>query len=327
MYTLSSDVRIGGKRFKSVAEVEIKRSLSELMSTAKIKTPTTAVLKQKDTQATIVEVAQQIKVGDKVEIRLGYDGKNNIEFRGYVKQINLRTPLEIECEDEFYKCRKRKINTSGTTTLKALLHKMDLSIGFAEDLKLKNFVIADKSIAYVLSKLQGDYGLTVFFDLNSNIYAMRKARIYGDVVNYEFRRNVINDDDLQYLNNEDVKLEIKAICYKKDGTVVQASIGTAGGTSKTLYFYDIEDMSELKVMAENEMQRLSVDGYSGNITTFLLPNIEPCCLAEIKDNIYPQRNGLYYVEGVKTKYGRNGGRRIIEIGQRYDRGSGDKKTI
>lgn len=327
MYTLSSEITIDNKRFKSVAEVEIKRSVDELMSTAVIKMPTTAVLKQTGMPPAMVEIAQQIKIGDKVEIRLGYDGKNNLEFKGYVRKLNLKTPLEIECEDEFYQCRKRKIKTSGTMTLKKLLEKCELPIGFAEELTLKNFVIVDKSAAYVLSKLQGDYGLSVFFDLNGKVYAMRQARVYGETVRYELRRNVISDDSLQYQQAEDMKIEVKAICYKKDGSQIEATLGDKNGTTKTLYFYDVEDTAELKTLADNELKRLSHDGYAGSITTFLLPNSAPGMLADLKDKVYPQRDGLYYINSVTTSYGRSGGRRTIEIGQRYDTADGNKKTL
>lgn len=327
MYILSSEITIGGKRFKSIAEVQVKRSVDELMATATIKVPTTAVLKQAEKPPTVVEVAQEIKVGDKVEIKLGYNGKHNLEFKGYVRKLNLKTPLEIECEDEFYQCRKRKIKTSGTTTLKKLLETCKLSVGFAEELTLKNFVIANKSVAYVLSKLQGDYGLSVFFDLEGKVYAMRQARVYGETVKYELRRNVIEDDNLRYQNAGDVKLQIRAICYKKDGTLAEATIGDEEGTTKTVYFYDIEETAELKTLAENELQKLSSEGYAGSITTFLLPNCSPGMLADVKDNVYPQHDGLYYITGVTTSYGRSGGRRTIEIGQKYDTAGNHKATF
>ncbi len=97
MYVLTCDIRIGGKRFSAVHGVTVKRSVYALGATATIKVPVTAVLRQADLPATRVETAQAVAVGDRVEIRLGYDGRNRLEFRGYVKALNLRTPLEIVC--------------------------------------------------------------------------------------------------------------------------------------------------------------------------------------------------------------------------------------
>ena len=103
MFALCCEIKIGSISFKSVHDVKVKRSLYDLMATATIKVPVTAVLKHAGEPPTHIETAQAIKVGDKVEIKLGYDGSLNTEFIGYVKRLNYKVPLEIECEDEYYK--------------------------------------------------------------------------------------------------------------------------------------------------------------------------------------------------------------------------------
>lgn len=304
-------------RFKGVNYVEIENSIYELSAKATIKVPVTAVLKQSGQPSTRIETAQAIKRGDKVSIKLGYNGRLFNEFNGYVKNINLATPIEIECEDEFYKCRSRKVTLKGTTTLTDLLQLCGLKIKQCETLSLKNFAINGNptpSVAQVLGKLQTDYGLNCFFDLNGDFYALRPERMQGDVVKYELRRNVISDDELIFRKADDVKIEIKAICIKKDGTKVEAKKGTDGGISKTLYFYDIEDMNELAILADAELKRNSYDGYEGEIETFLIPYAAPTMVADIKDSVYNQRDGQYYIEGVKTTFGMDGGRRKITIG-------------
>lgn len=179
MYVLTCDIRIGGKRFSAVNGVSVKRSVYALGATATIKVPVTAVLRQADLPATRVETAQAVAVGDRVEIRLGYDGRNRLEFRGYVKALNLRTPLEIVCEDEFWQCRRRNITASGTTTLAALLKKCGLEVGYAETLTLQNYAVPDKSVSSVLADLTKRYGLAVFFDLDGKVYACRPEKVVG----------------------------------------------------------------------------------------------------------------------------------------------------
>ena len=95
MFVLCCEIKIGAVTFKSVHDVRIKRSLYDLAATAVIKVPVTAVLKHTGEPPTHIETAQAIKVGDSVEIKLGYDGTMNTEFRGYVKLLNYRVPLEI----------------------------------------------------------------------------------------------------------------------------------------------------------------------------------------------------------------------------------------
>ena len=166
----------------------------------------------------------------------------------------------------------------------------------------------------MLSKLKTNYGLSVFFDLQGRIYACRPYKVVGDTVKYRLRYNVINDDSLQYQNRDDVKIEIKAVCFKKDGTKVEATKGDKDGTTKTLYFYDVENMTELATLAERELQRYSYDGYTGQIETFLAPYAAPAMAADIADKVYPQRDGRYYIESVETTFGTGGGRRKVEIG-------------
>lgn len=314
MYVLTCDIRIGTARLEAVTEVTVNRSVYSLGATATVKLPVTSVLRQVGLPATRVETAQVVHVGDAVEIRLGYDGRNRLEFRGYVKALNLRTPLEVVCEDEFWQCRRRNITNSGTTTLAALLNKCGLSVGYAEGLTLRNYAVPDKPVSSVLADLTKRYGLSVFFDLDGRVYACRPEKVVGDRVRYELRGNVISDDDLQYLNRKDLKVRIKAVCFKKDGTKVEATKGVEGGTARTLYFYDVENMQELATLAQNELDRETADGYDGSITTFLEPYAAPAMIAVLTDPVYPERSGDYYITSVTTTFGTGGGRRKIEIG-------------
>lgn len=314
MLALTCDIRIGDKHFSAVNAVNVKRSVYSLGATATINLPVTAVLRQAGMPATRVETAQTVAVGDPVEIQLGYNGHNRLEFKGYVKTLNLCTPLEIICEDEFWQCRRRNVTTSGTVTLSGLITKCGLNIGYAEVLTLKNYAVPDKPVSAVLSDLAKRYGLSVFFDLDGKVYACRAEKVVGQRVRYELRGNVISDDTLQYLSRKNVKTEIKAVCFKKDGTRVEARKGAEGGTSRTLYFYDVEDMTELATLAQNELERESSDGYDGSITTFLEPYAAPGMVAVLTDPVYPERSGDYYISSVETTFGAGGGRRKVEIG-------------
>lgn len=314
MFTLSSDIQIGGKTFAGVHEVVIKRSIYTLGGTATVKVPVTAVLKQMGQSGTRVETAKEIKVGQEVIIKLGYNGACEMEFRGWVKQLNLCTPLEIICEDAFYQARKKSVTISGKTTLADVLQKCGLSVGYAATLTLESFPVPNKPIAWVLAKLKKDYGLSVYFDFDGKIYVCEPFKVISESVKYKLRSNTIKDNDLKYQRAEDVKLKIKAVCVYRDGTQVEATIGADDGTEKKLYFYDVADQKELAALAAAELQRYSYDGFSGKIETFLQPYAAPCMVAEIEDSVYNERSGRYYIESVETKFGLSGARRTVEIG-------------
>lgn len=313
---LRSNIKIGGYTFDRVNDVRIMRSVNSTSAKAVIKVPVTAVIKAKDgSPSAKTETAKAIKVGDPVEIQLGYGRELNKEFAGYVRRINYKTPLEIECEDEYYQTRCKSVTLSGgSTTLKDVLSACGLTVGQAAELTIKNFVIDNKPANTVLEKLKTDYGLNVFFDLDGKVYAIRAFDLVSKTVKYELRRNVIKDDELKFQKASDVKLQIKGVCYMKDGSKVEATIGDDGGAEKTLYFYDVESQSELKTLAEAELKKYSKDGYDGTIETFLQPYAEPCMVADLADPVYEERNGRYHITAVETTFGMSGARRKVSIG-------------
>lgn len=316
MFVLASEIKIGGYTFSRVNNVQITRSVNSISARAVIKVPVTAVIKAKDGSTSAkTETAKAIKAGDKVEIQLGYGRELNKEFAGYVRRINYKTPLEIECEDEYYQTRSKSVTVSGSsTTLKDVLSACGLTVGQATELTLRNFVADNVPANTVLEKLRTDYGLNIFFDMDGKVYAIRAFDLVSKAVKYELRRNVIKDDDLKFLKASDVKLKIKGVCYMKDGSKVEATIGEDGGAEKTLYFYDVESQAELKTLAEAELRKYSRDGYEGTIETFLLPYAEPCMVADLTDTVYEERNGKYHITAVETTFGTSGARRKISIG-------------
>ncbi len=301
-----SNIIIAGMSFGGVHDVHIERSIFKIAATATIKVPVTAVLRRSGVPPTRVETAQEINVGDPVSIALGYDGKLYTEFVGYVKVKNLKTPLEIECEDAFYLTRSVSITNTGKTTLADLLAKTGAQVAYAD------FAVDNKPASWVLGKLKTDYGLAIWFDMQGRLYASEPYKIQGGTVKYRLRENTINEDDLKFHRADDVKLKIKAVCYMRDGKKVEATIGS--GAEKTLYFYDVESEAELAALAKAELERYSYDGYSGKITTFLQPFAEPGMIGSVADETYPERNGNYYIESTEVEYGTGGGRRMVELG-------------
>lgn len=311
---LCCKIKIGANTFTGIREINISRSIYKIAATAVLKLPVTAMLKQEGEPSTMVETAKQINVGDNVEIELGYNGTYNMEFKGFVRNVNYATPLEIECEDYYYPLRSKSVTLQGKTTLEEVLQKCSLTIGYAAKINISSFQIDNKPVASVLAKLKTDYGLNIFFDLLGNVYATEPAKVVGEKVKYKLRENVIKDDSLKYRRAADVKLKIKAICFYKDGEEIEASIGVDGGEVKTLHFYDVESESELALLADAELKRHSYDGYEGMIETFLLPFAQPTMVAQVIDDIYKERGGEYYIDGVEVSFSTSGARRKVSLG-------------
>ncbi|MDE6493015.1 MAG: hypothetical protein K2L50_00335 [Bacteroidales bacterium] len=248
MFVLQSEIKIGAYLFTRIVDAEVMRSVHHLAATASIRLPVSAVIKGQGEVLGQSQTANAVKLGDPVEIRLGYGKESNLEFKGYVRRINLTTPLEIECEDEFYQTRTKEVSFSGDAVQVAdLLQNCGLSVGEAADLELKNFVADNEMLNEVLRRIAAECGLDVFFDLEGKVYAVEANGHQTATVKYGLRKNVIRAEE-----------------------------------------------SEL--------------------TAFLLPYAEPCMVAEITDDAYPERNGKFLIEAVRTTFGTHGARRRISLG-------------
>lgn len=323
MLVLSSEIKTGKDgntaTFTNVNEVQVKRSIHNLGATAVIKVPATAVLKRKGHAPTHIETVQQVNIGDPVAIRLGYNGQLNTEFTGYVKNINHKIPLEIECEDEFYNIRQLTCRYSKETTrLNECIGELfpEVETGKIAELTLRNFIVNDDSGAWVLNKLKSEYGLTVFFDIEGRLNVGSPIDFEGETIKYRMHYNVVKDDELKYQQAENNKAFIKAVCYLNDGTQVKSEAGQRGGKEQTIYFYDVENETDLKAIAEDELRKYSFDGYRGKFTTFLIPYALPGMIAALEDPAYPELDGHYFIESTEVTFGTGGARRTVEIGRK-----------
>lgn len=325
-YTVEMDIRVGGFRFSRANGVEVRKSTSTIGATANIKMPVSAVLENKGERTGLVEVQKALKVGDPVSITLRYHTRTrdyeNEEFTGYVKKINPTIPLELECEDNNYLLRKKNINKSWkSTTLKEVLEEIvkGTGIGLTDNLPgvtLSPFYLKNTDGAFALQKLADEYGLTIYFKKDGSLYAgLAYTENNGEetlTLNGE-NTNVIDADELKYRRAEDVKLKIKAISIRGDNTKIETELGDEDGALRTLNFYNIDSLAKLKELAKQEMQKYKFDGYEGSVKCFLIPFVEPGYKVNIKDEMFPDRAGSYFVESTKVIVGDGGIRRTIEI--------------
>lgn len=324
---------VGDYSFTAVNDVIVKRSIYSIGSTAKMKIPATAYFKQAGEPKTAVETAKQFKTGDDIVIKLSYLAyPYNIEFKGFVKRINYAFPVEIECEDWIYWLRRKQIKKSWEpgVTLKKVLNYIISDTH--RDIKLSgevpqitftgNFPI-NSNAADALQRIKDEYGLIAYFETDGTLYVGLSYVPDKGVVKYHLggeQSNVVTAKDLKYRFADDIRLKIKAINIKLDNTRIEAELGDSDGEQRTLYFYNIESKQELEMLAKQEIDKLKFDGYDGKITSMLIPFSEPGMTAEITDPEYPDRSGSYYIESTEVRYGINGARRIVEIGNKMTDG-------
>lgn len=316
MYQLCHNITIGSYRLKLVDEVRIVKSIDSLSDTATIRVPG-AVMNR------AIEVESKIAEGDSVEIELGYDGDLYGEFRGYVDRVSTDGgTVTIECVDSLYLFKRKSLRNRQykKIALRELLKQVCAEVNGLIEVDCDYDVVYDTFTVYkatgydVLSKVQDDIKANIYFSGRTlRVHAPYKYES-GDVVRYDFGRNV-EKSDLRYVRARDKKVEVELTIYAADGTSRKVSYGTTGGQKVERTSVTMDERSARK-LARDEYEALVYDGYEGSFTGWLLPFVQPTYAVELKDQDYPEKDGRYYVVGVEVQYSRSGGVRRVTLGRR-----------
>lgn len=313
MLELKANIKIAKFQFTQMVSVEINKSTLILSNTAIIELPLTAVLENKE----ILSLEKSIKRGDSVEIKLSYNSDTpNTEFVGYVTKLTAQKTLKIECEDLMFTLRKPLANKgfSKTSVKEIIAYITNIQTNANNiDFVIDNFIIKNTTAIQALEKLKTDYGLTIFIDADNKLYVGLAYLYTLTTRKYNLNKNIVQSD-LTFKKADETKIKIKAISVQKDNSRIEKEVGDADGELRTLYFRGISNEKELEKLATEEMQKYKYDGYDGKITSFGIPFAQIGDLAYIIDENYPQREGTYYIESVKTTFGQSGFRRELELG-------------
>lgn len=320
MFKMDYDIRIGSKKLQGVESVTIDSSADLLSDQCAIRVPAMAYNKAFD-------VEKLIKRGDAVTVKLGYNGKLVTEFTGYLKSIHPNAPMKLECEDSIYLFRKpikdkQFKKTTAVEILNYIVSQINSQIAASQKMKLvtdlsgmqfDKFTIVRANGYEVLDKLKQETGLAIYCRGNELHCHLLYTKKTGDVT-YDFSKNIEESDGLEYVRADDVKIRVKCIGRTKKGANIEVEVGEAGGDVRTFQKPTISDKATLETIAKQELKKLSFDGYKGAIKTWLIPDCEIGYSAKIIDKDYPEREGRYYVTGVKTEFSSSGGRRTVTLG-------------
>jgi len=306
---MNAHIKFEGFELYSVESVRIESSWENLTDRAYLVLPRSLHFRS--------SIEEYFSVGDKIEIHLGYDGMYRKEFSGYISKISAESPITLECEDKMYELKKININKNYT---KANLRKVIEDIIPKEiktevaDIELGGLICSRTTVAKVLQDLKEKFKIYSYF--KDDVLVVGK--IYTDdneTVNYELEKNVVSNS-LQFRKKEDLELKVIAKSYSSNGKVIEASFGDKGAPETETIFYNIGSIVELKKLAQMDYEKMKIEGYSGEITTFGIPFVRHGYKSNITSMIYPERNGVYWVDAVTTEFSSNGFRRSVKIGRR-----------
>ncbi|HEX8350734.1 MAG TPA: hypothetical protein VF598_12295, partial [Hymenobacter sp.] len=312
---LTCKVTVGDLVYTKVSGYEAESSWKTLGDSATVKLYGIAQVENPDgSLGDRVKVEDVVKVGDRVKVELGYDGELRTEFEGYVAEIKLSIPFEIRCEDEYWKLKRTPVNkTFKNTTLKKLLAELVPNVKLSDSvptLAIEAFRADRTTVANVLQKIKENYLVCAYFR-NGRLFVGLPYTEFtstngpeGSVAKYGFQQNVITDD-LTYKRTEDVRIKAKVVAYHKSGKKTTVpDVGDVDGEERTIILRtETTDKAELKRLAVQKLSEFKYDGYRGKLTSFGVPYVIHSGIAELNDELHPQRSGRYLVDSVNTSFG------------------------
>jgi len=300
---------------RKIIEVSIESSWKELTDRAEITLPRN--VKDFDKR----KVKDVFRRGDPVTIELGYNEKFFEEFRGYIVQVSAGIPIIIRCEDEMWKLKQIPVNYSNpNVTLKKLLE--DIVKGAvkvdADEVKLGSVRLKETTVAAVLDKLKQDWNFSSYMQPATNPAVLVCGKIYSDntgmpSVNFHLERNIA-ENNLSYRSKEEVILKINATSILVNGKRLKFDFGEKGGDVMNLKYHNITTKAELEKKVKADYDKAWRDKMEGSITAFGTPRVHHGWKVDLTSDIYEDRNGTFYVDGVTRKFSRDGYRQKINIG-------------
>ncbi|MEH6405767.1 MAG: hypothetical protein V7767_00655 [Leeuwenhoekiella sp.] len=298
---------------RQVESVTIESSWELLTDTAVITMPRNVKFFEKR------KVREVFRNGDPIEIWLGYDDDRNLikEFTGYILNVSADIPITIKCEDKMYELKKHSVNYAMKTNKLQDLIKDIIPEGMntdVADMELSKARFPNTTAAKVLEQLQ-----------ESNIYSYFKGnqlvvgKIYTDdeepPVVFNFSRNVV-DNALQYKLKDDVLVLIKATSTLPKGKKVNVEFGDKGGVHQNLAYYNIASKDELLKLCKLDYEKFKKDGYQGDLNVFGTPSVRHGMKAKVLSDLYPDRDGTYWIKRVTKSFNNNGFRQALNLDQR-----------
>lgn len=333
MVQVTCEIIVGPYRFLRAHEVSLEQSWKAPGAQATIKLP--------GLKGLLAKRNPPISRGMPVQIYLGYDGKNRLEYEGYVTHVSPNIPFTIVCEDALFLLRGVDIvekdagraknfgvdKRASATTLKEVLDLIRERVPAIKVVQQANLEMKftglrlDYNCATVLQKFADDYQLACYFR-GTTLYVGYPYQVEElpdkMPIKYRLGNNVI-DTKLEWYRADERKIRYKLVGIDpKTKTQIQINMGDADeeGEVRTLFYVD-KDVESMKKKAEAEIAMYKVDGYDGSLTAFGVPYCQHGDLISFEDELFPERGGIYRVDATRVTSGINGFRREITLGRQF----------
>lgn len=308
---------------ESITEATVESSWAKFTDLATIKMP-----RKMSFDGTQVVCKNYFKTGQAIVVNLGYNQQVFRRFSGYISKVYDTVPFQIDCQDQMWKLKQNSI----TKTWKDIkLERLLAEIVPGTKIKSVEVTISVFGVEFLnavqcLDKLREEWGLYTFFRNGVLTCGLQYDNETAKTHEFWFKFNkdkhdgqgLVLTNKLTFRNKTDVKIKVRAINIHADNTRTSVELGDKDGQEVTIHFYNEKD-AELSKVAQRRLSEMHYDGYSGSFETFALPVVHHGDIVKLVDFDYPERDGSYWVDEVKTTYsGSNGIKQEIKIGPRIN---------
>jgi len=299
-----------------VNSVTIESSWKQLTDTADITLPRRVNVFEK------YPMSELFRIGDPVVIRLGYNDDLIEEFSGYLSDVSEGTPVNLRCENEMFKLKRKTVSISkANIKLRDLLEAIapGYTIDCPDGVELGAVRYSNVPPTQILKDILEQTGMYSYFDGQTLCCGV----VYGNKsgikpVGIHLEKQAVSES-LNRKSSSDMLIRIRAISVLKGGKKIQVEVGDNGGTLNTLTYVGIEAKAELEKAAKRDLESRKKQGFDGSIELFGIPVMRHGMKVELSSVLYENLKGIYYVDRVtKTfddspKYRQN-----IELGDKTE---------
>lgn len=259
-----------------------------------------------------------LKRGSSVIIELGYeDGQPmQTEFIGYISRVDAQVPFTIQCEDEAWLLKQNMLSrTFKACKLKDIVSYIYPGEIQVIDMDLPSYRISRATSVGVLASLRQEYGITSYFKLGLLYVGFAYNLGTPNNVIFHLQQNVPTDGNkLVYRLAEDAKTGVTGVSILPGGKKIEYSVGDKTGATTALNFYGVSETT-LKRLVNEAYKLYQIPGYTGSIDAFGKPYCVHGDIAHVIDDVYPEREGYFFIDETTTKFGVDGFRREITLGR------------
>lgn len=301
--------------YNYVSDVTIGTFMKSFTDTCAIIVPRKLKHKGKD-------ITAYIRRNDEVEVKLGYNDRLNLLFKGYIKTVTTGTPVVIECENEFWRLKQLKVTPKLYPSLK-------LSDFVKEYLSSYTSVIADinlgevrisseTTVAKCFEYFQKNYPLSFFFKGDTFYAGLPSALMVNErkTIKLKTGHNFVSDT-LKYTKAVDINLQIVSKAILKDNTAIEwkEPQNVDDAEIRTFYVPGAKTVDDLKAHAAEMLVKYKADKMDGDIIAFGEPLVTKGDIVHLLDDDNAERNDKKFVaESVTYKFSNSGYRQTIKLG-------------